>query len=164
MKTGIEESEQASVESTVQRYVVGFLFSQDFREVTLIRKQKPTWLAGLLNGIGGKIEPGESSEQAMKREFFEEGTYPAPSELQWKHFCAMSGTNNAASAFSVDFFYTVGRPEWVMSREIEQIEKHETCDIAGGWEKTIGNLPWLVAMARDFGLGKCPPKFVTARY
>lgn len=53
-------------------YVLGFLFNHDDTEVVLIRKQRPDWAAGLLNGIGGKIEKGETGQEAMAREFDEE--------------------------------------------------------------------------------------------
>lgn len=51
-------------------YVVGFLFQED--RVCLIRKNKPEWQRGRLNGVGGKIEEGETARQAMIREFEEE--------------------------------------------------------------------------------------------
>jgi 8-oxo-dGTP diphosphatase len=54
------------------RYVAGFLFRNQGREVALIRKNKPDWQKGKLNGIGGKIEAGESPLIAMHREFQEE--------------------------------------------------------------------------------------------
>ena len=41
-------------------YVVGLLFSPDRNTVVLINKTKPDWQAGKLNGVGGKIEEGES--------------------------------------------------------------------------------------------------------
>jgi 8-oxo-dGTP diphosphatase len=53
-------------------YVCGFLFSPDGKKVVLIKKNRPENQAGKLNGIGGKIEPGETPEQAMIREFNEE--------------------------------------------------------------------------------------------
>ena len=52
--------------------MVGFLFRNSGTEVALVRKLKPEWQRGLLNGIGGKIEPGEDSREAMVREFEEE--------------------------------------------------------------------------------------------
>jgi 8-oxo-dGTP diphosphatase len=56
----------------MKKYVVGFAFSEDAQQVVLIRKNRPAWMAGKLNGIGGHIESGESPLQAMVREFAEE--------------------------------------------------------------------------------------------
>jgi len=63
------------------RYVVGFAFDHDFSHVLLIWKNRPLWQAGKLNGIGGKIEPGELPLNAMIREFAEE---TGIMETQWK--------------------------------------------------------------------------------
>jgi hypothetical protein len=38
-----------------QDYVVGFLFRNNLSEVALIKKDRPAWQAGHLNGIGGKL-------------------------------------------------------------------------------------------------------------
>ena len=54
------------------KYVVGFMFSPDKQFVALIRKNRPEWQAGKLNGIGGKIEAGEWPRESMVREFEEE--------------------------------------------------------------------------------------------
>lgn len=56
----------------MQRYVVGFAFSMDRQRVLLIKKNRPDWQKGKLNGIGGKIEDNEDAYDAMEREFFEE--------------------------------------------------------------------------------------------
>lgn len=53
-------------------YTVGFMFSEDLRTVLLISKERPAWQKGKLNGIGGKVNIGESPVQAMVREFKEE--------------------------------------------------------------------------------------------
>jgi 8-oxo-dGTP diphosphatase len=53
-------------------YVAGFLFRRNREEVALVRKEKPEWQKGRLNGIGGKVEPGETEYAAMVREFREE--------------------------------------------------------------------------------------------
>lgn len=55
-----------------QVYVTGFLFGDDGSDVLLIRKTRPEWQAGKLNGIGGKVEDGECPASAMSREFAEE--------------------------------------------------------------------------------------------
>jgi 8-oxo-dGTP diphosphatase len=76
-------------------YVVGFLFKENTRPdlnhknktmVALIRKTRPDWQAGKLNGIGGKMEPGEEAYAAMEREFMEETGFHAS---RWVPFCDM---------------------------------------------------------------------------
>jgi 8-oxo-dGTP diphosphatase len=52
------------------KYVCGFVFIEDF--ILLIKKNNPEWMAGLYNGIGGKIDGEESAIDAMEREFSEE--------------------------------------------------------------------------------------------
>lgn len=90
----------------MQEYVAGFLFRQKGNgifqcegiiEVALIRKIKPEWQNGLLNGIGGKIEPGEYPLGAMIREFQEEaGLYI----LDWQHFATMNCGGNREGKFT----------------------------------------------------------------
>ncbi len=65
-------------------YVLGFAFdySPPGLNVLLIRKTKPDWQKGKLNGVGGKIEPGETPIKAMVREFREETTI-ATAETDW---------------------------------------------------------------------------------
>jgi 8-oxo-dGTP diphosphatase len=55
------------------KYVLGFAFdSGSDPNVGLIRKKRPTWQAGFLNGVGGHVEDGETPHEAMVREFQEE--------------------------------------------------------------------------------------------
>jgi 8-oxo-dGTP diphosphatase len=53
-------------------YVVGFMFSEYCNEIALIKKKRPEWQKGRLNGIGGHIEKNEVPHDAMYREFEEE--------------------------------------------------------------------------------------------
>ncbi len=53
-------------------YVVGYMREQLSDRVLMVRKSKPAWQAGLLNGIGGKVERLEIPVEAMVREFKEE--------------------------------------------------------------------------------------------
>lgn len=51
------------------KYVCGFLFDSTLQNVALILKDRgPNGMAGHLNGLGGKIEFGESPRRAMVRE------------------------------------------------------------------------------------------------
>lgn len=56
----------------VTSYVLGFLFSDSLSQVALIKKSRPKWQAGRINGLGGHVEDGEDIAAAMQREFFEE--------------------------------------------------------------------------------------------
>lgn len=53
-------------------YVVGFLFTQSKSECLLVKKNKPEFMKGLWNGIGGSINDGEFPITAMCREAKEE--------------------------------------------------------------------------------------------
>lgn len=70
----------------MKNYVVGFMFNNRGC-VALIRKNRPEWQAGMLNGVGGHIEPYETAIQAMRREFNEE----AGVDVEWEYFCHIYG-------------------------------------------------------------------------
>lgn len=55
----------------MRRYVLVLVLTSDLGAVYLLRRQAPPF-AGLLNGFGGKIEAGESPDQAAWRELREE--------------------------------------------------------------------------------------------
>lgn len=64
------------------------MFDPRFHRVALIRKAKPEWQKGKLNGIGGKIEEGEGPFAAMVREFREE---TGVDHRDWGTFAEMTG-------------------------------------------------------------------------
>lgn len=55
-----------------QKFVLIFIFDKGFKNVLLIHKNRPDWQKGKLNGLGGKIEKGETPKQAIVREVSEE--------------------------------------------------------------------------------------------
>ena len=139
-----------------QSYVAGFIFGNGLQEVALIRKNKPEWQKGKLNGIGGKIEVRESPEEAMIREFQEETGLEV--NEGWKHFALLVGHD-----FSVDFFFNRGDLSLLRSNEEEQIERIRLADINILRADMIENLPWLISLAVDC-LTDGRPSFVTAEY
>ena len=70
---------------TLKRYVVGFLFDRDFERLILIHKNRPQWQVGLWNGVGGKVDPGESYFDAMWREANEE----IGVDCAWTHYITL---------------------------------------------------------------------------
>lgn len=121
-------------------YVVGFLFHPQRQAVALIRKNKPEWQKGLLNGVGGKIEPGENPVEAMTREFTEEAGITL---TRWRLF----RTEKFSSGTVVHFFSAVSRlSEWdsIKSKTDEEIVLWRG-DIRD--EQLIYNLRYLIPMA-----------------
>ncbi len=134
-------------------FVVGFLFSEDFKLVALIEKLKPSYLAGKLNGLGGKVEPGESPAEAMRREFQEEGGLLIP---DWRAYARVSDSSN----FIMDVFFAVGPVHLVQAMETEKVFIVPVESVLLAEAKTVGNVPFLVAMA----LGIAHKRDNTAHY
>lgn len=59
-------------------YTCCFVFDDREANVLLIRKSHPAWQEGKLNGIGGKIEPGETPYDCARREVREEAGIDVP--------------------------------------------------------------------------------------
>ena len=129
------------------RYVAGFLFKK--RAVLLIRKTRPEWQDGLLNGIGGKVEPGELPRDAMAREFEEEtGLKTLPAD--WTEYCVEQG-----SVYTVHFFkrrvHSLGGTELRPVNDVgERLCWVNSRRAAGFYPDVVGNLRWLIPMALDW--------------
>lgn len=55
----------------MKNFVVIMLFTKDYKKVLLVKRNKKPY-KGCWNGIGGKVENGETEIEAAKRECFEE--------------------------------------------------------------------------------------------
>lgn len=123
------------------KYVCGFFFNRQKSHVVLIWKEKPAWQKGKLNGVGGKIEDGETPAEAMCREFEEEtGLTYRP----WQHFITINREDWECSFFAgVDWENNFEYAETKESEEVAKIEVDRLCDYA-----YIENLSWLIPMAK----------------
>jgi len=120
-------------------YVVGFAFREDGERVILVRKQRPAWQKGALNGPGGHIENGESMHEAISREFKEEvGIETNP--YVWRHKVTIQGSGWRVYFLSIelphDTFYeaktvTDERVSIISTRELNKFTM-------------INNLRWLI--------------------
>ena len=124
----------------MQAYTLGFLFSKDGNVVWLIRKKRPTWQAGLLNGVGGHIEKDESAIDAMIREFKEEAGL---SIADWNHFCTISDDINYEC-----YCYLAFSDEMPKTETEEEIVWYPTNCLP---KDVVFNLHWMVPMALNFG-------------
>jgi 8-oxo-dGTP diphosphatase len=143
------------------RYVLGFMFNADLTEVVLIHKSRPTWQAGLLNGIGGHIEMGESQLAAMVREFEEEtGCRTLQENWQW----CLQMNRKTPPEFSVDVFRCIA-DEAVLHGVVRTNEDQpvEIVQVRGIPQMAcVSNLVWLVEMLADLNPGDCPSYGVIA--
>ncbi len=138
----------------MQKYVAGFMFSEDRKDVVLIRKLNPAWQRGKLNGVGGKVESGETIIDAMVREFREEtGVTTAPSD--WQPYVTITDHDS----YEVHFMYAVSG-EIYKSATVEKEEVH-ICPVSALPETVIHNLRWLIPMALDKRLSFREPALVS---
>jgi 8-oxo-dGTP diphosphatase len=135
-----------------KEYVLGFATSEgekSYGEVVFIKKTKPEWQAGLKNGVGGKIEEGETSIQAMVREFEEETSVKTESS-QWKSYCTLEN-----SQFIIYVFMGLISDEQmdaVKTTTDEEVSKHTYYYVMGHIEEFIDNIPWILHMIFDNAL------------
>lgn len=125
---------------THTEYVCGFMFEPLGGIVVMNLKNRPAWQAGKLNGVGGKMEPGESAGRAMAREFFEEtGVLCAISD--WHLFATLTGPD-----FKVNFFRTFS-DDWHRVKTMES-EEIVTVPIKRlGLHERVPNLDFLIPLA-----------------
>ena len=131
-------------------YVAGFLFGSDYQTVALIRKKRPRWQKGKLNGIGGSIEQGETSLQAMVREFREEtGVETTPES--WHAYATITKMEHGRLAWKVDFFAGTapGTLKHLQSATDETVEILLVMDLYERRMECVENLSWLIPRAME---------------
>lgn len=140
------------------RYVVGFSFDKSREFVILIKKNRPEWQRGRLNGIGGKIEPGgETPEQAMVREWAEE-TNGESTVKDWEHI-ALLDEPGACVYFFRCFNHAVF--EGVASgRVTDEDFQNYAVDSLIGRAYVLPNVKWLVPFCLHSGSDKNGQKLV----
>lgn len=125
-----------------KKYTVGFLFDQKKENVVLIRKNRPEWQAGRLNGVGGKIEDGETSSEAMSREFWEE---TGANIKDWKYIASLFG-----EIWVVEVFTTTDQKAFEVASTTtdEEIVKLPVIELFLR-NDAISNVYWLVQLCRN---------------
>jgi 8-oxo-dGTP pyrophosphatase MutT (NUDIX family) len=124
----------------MRKYVAGFLIKGD--SVLLVRKNRPQWQVGLLNGIGGEIDGEEHPDTAMEREFQEE---TGRLFTGWQGFASETGPGYMV------YFYRMWIPtnyQWSvpLANDVGEVLMWYPLDTK---EPAIGNLSWLLPLARD---------------
>jgi len=131
----------------ITRYTLGFIFSEDLKEVLLLKMNKPgKWNDGLINGVGGHVEPGEGYKDCMLREGKEETGMFVP----WNYIGIYDGSEHTNNEFKVFTYYTVidkfkfdnkfqspeGDLAWYNVDDIMKL-------------KTVPNMKWMIPFCLD---------------
>ena len=152
-----------------QEYVLGFIFDKKLQRILLIKKNKsPKGLGdkmvGLLNGLGGKIEPNETPVHAMTRELKEEADMDIPEE-RWTQYCKLNAKFGVVYCFyaivdnftkmeqvkGLPFFYTKCIYKQKTSEEVGDywVKAYSNESICGDYTYVphMPNIQWLIPMA-----------------
>ena len=120
----------------MNHYVLGFYFNADKNRVLLVEKQRPEWMKGKWNGIGGHVEAKESAHQAMCRESAEEaGAWPS-----WIHTITFTCPGGTVFVFKA---FARGKILWTQ-REDEPMEAFSIYKMPLNRMK---NLDWLIHLS-----------------
>lgn len=126
-------------------YCLGFLFSFSGGPpvVVLVNKNRPAWMAGKLNGVGGRIEAGELPSVAMRREF---NRSTGVDIAEWNPFAIVVVPDSKAQEGCEIFCFVAANDDEIFdirSMTDEKVGIYETTDLSDA----LRNLNWLVPMA-----------------
>ncbi len=127
--------------------VLGFVFDEKGYFTLLIRKNKPAFLAGMWNGLGGKIEDEDAgSKDAIAREVEEEAGVVIPRK-EWSVF-GMMHEHGSHKVHLLRAFVP-----WKVLEAAEMKETEELTitpiDRAVSTLNVVPNLRWLIPLALD---------------
>lgn len=131
--------------ANLRQWVVGFLMDDAAEQVVLIRKNRPEWQAGKLNGVGGKVEPNELPINAMEREFLEE---TGRQIARWHRYASLRWEEGIVHFFRA--FAPMRVLETCRTTTDETIERHRIHTLiqpGPGRDNVTPNLLWLVPLA-----------------
>lgn len=121
---------------------MGAFFDHGMTRVVLIRKKRPQRQAGRWNLVGGHIEEGESSLEAMRREFREE---VGLDQQDWKYV----GQIDNQGHYTVDIFGTEaleGIPD--VKATTDEIPSYLL--VSSLPYDVLPNLNWIVPFVKNF--------------
>jgi 8-oxo-dGTP diphosphatase len=126
----------------MQKFTLGFIFNQTLNSVLLIHKNRPEWQKGLINGIGGKVEEGESVLACIVREAREE-TGLDSEERDWVQYVQLHGKDWEIEGFCMKY---AGDMAHARKAEDQKIEWFHVDALPAN---VISNLKWLIPAAKE---------------
>ncbi|MBN2471348.1 MAG: NUDIX domain-containing protein [Anaerolineae bacterium] len=123
-------------------FTLGFVFDSTLSHVMLIHKNRPAWQAGKVNGVGGKLEPGETPLEGIRREVREESALDIPLQ-DWLPVAEMQADDWRVHVFAARYG---GDPARARSQTDEQVGWHPVAALP---PDVISNLTWLIPLCLD---------------
>jgi 8-oxo-dGTP diphosphatase len=122
-----------------RRFVLALLFTEDRRQVVLMRRTRPAWQAGRVNALGGGMMMAESSAEAARREVLEEAGVDV---ADWVEVLVWE---------DAEYRMHVVRALSERAREARTMEDQEIflADIEALPPNVIDNLRWLLPLSLD---------------
>ena len=140
---------------------LGIIFNNDLEQVLLVHKNRPAWQKGLINGVGGKIEPGETPLDCMVRECQEETLLDIKPD-QWENCATIKEAQESGQDWTIEVFVTSyqGDQSDAQKNDHEEIEWFPNKQLP---DTVISNLHFLIPLAHQKLLGH-NSKEVLVRY
>ena len=126
----------------MKKYTLGFVFNDSLKRVALMEKKRPDWQKGRLNGVGGKIEPGESSIACIVREVREESGLESKSR-DWTHIALLKGLDWKMDVYA---YSHKGKESAVHTLTDEKVRWFDVMRLP---RTALANVPWLVNLSKD---------------
>jgi len=133
-------------------YVVGFAMfklsaplphSKESTDVLLMHKTHPPWQFGLFNGVGGVMEPDETMQEAMSREFLQEANCLVPAD-RWRYMLTISYPHCEIHVLKVDVNPT--ERSYIKTVTAESVQWFDVRYLPG---KIVFDLTWMIPMMFD---------------
>lgn len=123
-------------------YVCGVIFNRERTAVLLIEKQYPAFMAGQLNGVGGRVGPDESPLAAMQRTAAKETGLTG---LEWAAVATLTGEDH-----HVWFFTAESADIWTAANGgPEAVFQYNVADLRNTPQPVFDNLHVVIALAAD---------------
>lgn len=129
------------------RYTLGFILDRTGRYVLLVHKKSPEWQRGKLNGVGGKVEQGESLIDCIGRETREEACLSIK-PASWVPIGTIKHQRESQKKGEVAVFATQFTGDRRRARKGDH-ERVGWCKIDTLPNNVLSNVLWLVLIARD---------------
>lgn len=123
-------------------FTLGFVFDGAYSRVLLIHKRSPAWQAGQVNGVGGKLEPGETPLAGIQREVREESALDILPE-DWQPVAEMQADGWRVHVFAARY---PGDPGAACSQTDEPVGWYPVDALP---PNVISNLTWLIPLCLD---------------